>query len=102
MAAHLTGKVVVVFGSGGDAHRGVALALAQSGADVAVAGVVAEPVEEARLHSIANEIWALGKRSTVTTLPSDDAVSFAAAVSSVTDVLGSADLVVRCEAVMNA
>jgi NAD(P)-dependent dehydrogenase (short-subunit alcohol dehydrogenase family) len=102
MAAHLTGKVVVVFGSGSDAHRGVALALAQSGADVAVAGVVAEPADEARLHSIANEIWALGKRSTVATLPSDDAVSFAAAVSSVTDVLGSADLVVRCEAVMNA
>jgi NAD(P)-dependent dehydrogenase (short-subunit alcohol dehydrogenase family) len=102
MAASLTGKVVVVFGPGGDAHRGVALALAQAGADVAVAGVVAEPGEEARLHSIANEIWALGKRSTVATLPSDDAVSFAAAVSSVTDVLGSADLVVRCEAVMNA
>jgi NAD(P)-dependent dehydrogenase (short-subunit alcohol dehydrogenase family) len=102
MAAHLTGKIVLVFGSGADAHRGVALALAQAGADVAVAGVVADPVDEARLHSIANEIWALGKRSTVATLPSDDAVSFAAAVSGVTDVLGSADLVVRCEAVMIA
>jgi NAD(P)-dependent dehydrogenase (short-subunit alcohol dehydrogenase family) len=96
----MMGKVVVVIGAGGDAHRGVAVALAQSGADVAVAGVVADPSEEAGLHSIANEIWALGRRSTVVTLPSDDTVSFAAAVSSVTDVLGSADLIVRCEAVM--
>jgi NAD(P)-dependent dehydrogenase (short-subunit alcohol dehydrogenase family) len=102
MAGYLEGKVAVVFGGGSDAHRGVAVALAGAGADIAVAGLAPELAAEAALHSISNEIWALGRRSTVVTLAADDATSFAAAVQKATEELGRADVVVRTDAVLNA
>jgi NAD(P)-dependent dehydrogenase (short-subunit alcohol dehydrogenase family) len=102
MAGYFEGKVAVVFGGGSDAHRGVAVALAGAGADIAVAGLAPELSAEAALHSISNEIWALGRRSTVVTLAADDAPSFAAAMQKATEELGRADVVVRADAVMNA
>ena len=99
---YLRGKVAVVFGAGDETHRGVAVALAQAGADIAVAGTAPELAAEAALHSIANEIWALGHRSTVVTLPADDAASFAAAVERATSELGRADLIVRADPVLSA
>jgi NAD(P)-dependent dehydrogenase (short-subunit alcohol dehydrogenase family) len=103
MAAYLAGKVAIVFGSGGEMHRGVAVALAQGGANIAVAGVTGGDLSaEASLHSIANEIWALGRKSTVLTLDKDDAPSFAHGVAGVIQELGRADVVVRAEAVLNA
>ncbi len=101
MAGYMDGKVVVVFGGGGEAHRGVAVALAQAGADIAVAGLAPDLPAEAALHSISNEIWALGRRSTVVTQAADDAGSFAATVVKVKDELGRADLVVRADAILN-
>jgi NAD(P)-dependent dehydrogenase (short-subunit alcohol dehydrogenase family) len=102
MAGYLDGKVAVVFGSGSDAHRGVAVALAQAGADIAVTGVTLDLADEAALHSISNEIWALGRKSTVVTLAADDAPSFAAAVVEAKAELGRVDVVVRADAVLNA
>jgi meso-butanediol dehydrogenase / (S,S)-butanediol dehydrogenase / diacetyl reductase len=102
MAGYISGKVVLVFGGGGDAHRGVAVALAEAGADIAVAGLKGELSAEAALHSISNEIWALGRRSTVLTLEADDASSFANAVQRARAELGRADVVVRADAVLNA
>ena len=102
MAGYMIGKVVVVFGAGNDAHRGVAVALAEAGADIAIAGIAPDLSAEAALHSISNEIWAVGRRSTVVTLAKDDAPSFAEAVQKATSELGRADLVVRCSAVLNA
>ncbi len=103
MPGYMAGKVAVVFGSGGDVHRGVAVALAQAGADIAVAGVTGDDLSaEAALHSIANEIWALGRRSTVVTLAADDTPSFAKAVASAIAELGRADLVVRADPLLNA
>ena len=102
MAGYLEGKVAVVIGGGNDAHRGVAVALAQAGADIAVSGVAADLSAEAALHSISNEIWALNRRSTVVTMSADDPTSFANAVSGATRELGRADLVVRCDVVANA
>jgi meso-butanediol dehydrogenase / (S,S)-butanediol dehydrogenase / diacetyl reductase len=99
MAGYLEGKVVVVIGPGNEAHRGVAVALAEAGADVAVAGVAKDIGAEAALHSISNEIWALNRRSTVATLAADDAPSFAEAVRGVMQQMGRADLVVRCDTV---
>ncbi|HLF79315.1 MAG TPA: hypothetical protein VJB57_17675 [Dehalococcoidia bacterium] len=99
---YLKGKVALVIGGGGEMHRGVAVALAQAGADIAVSGVVPDLAAEATLHSISNEIWALGRRSTVVTLASDDAPGFAAAVERAKEELGRADLVVRADAVLGA
>lgn len=101
MARYLQGKVAVVIGSGGEPHRGVAAALAEAGADVAIAGVAPDLPAEAALHSIANEIWAMGRRSTVVKLD-DGASGFAEAVNQVQAELGRADLIVHCEPVLNA
>jgi len=102
MAEYIAGKVAVVFGGGAEAHRGVAVALARAGADIVVAGLAPDLTAEAALHSISNEIWALGRRSTVVTLATDDAPSFAAAVEKAKRELGRADLVVRADAILNA
>ena len=98
---YLDGKVAYVIGSGSESHRGVAVALAEAGADIAIGGKGGMP-DEVPLHSIANEIWAIGKRSTVVPLIEGDVKSFAEAVAQVARELGKADLIVRCEAVMNA
>jgi len=90
MAGYLEGKVVAVIGDGTEAQRAVALALAAAGADIAVAGVASDLATEAALHSIANEVWATGRRSTVVVLPAEDA---ALGPSD----LGDPDLVVRCK-----
>lgn len=102
MAGYLEGKVAVVIGAGNDAHRGVAVALAEAGADVAVAGVARDLSAEAALHSISNEVWALNRRSTVATMAADDPTSFAQAIKSVSEQMGRADLVVRCDVVATA
>ena len=102
MAGYLEGKVAVVIGPGNDAHRGVAVALAQAGADIAIAGVAADLSAEAVLHSISNEVWALNRRSTVVAMPADNPTAFAETVNAATQTLGRADLVVRCESVANA
>ena len=97
MPGYLNGKVVLVVGAGGDEHRAVAVALAQAGADVAIAGVTADLAAEAALHSIANEIWAMGRKSTVVTLAADDTPSYAAATRAAIQELGRADVVVHAE-----
>ena len=99
---YLKDKVALVIGGGGDTHRGVAVALAQAGADIAVSGMAPDLAAEAQLHSISNEIWALGRRSTVVKLEGDGFADFAKAVERAKSELGRADLVVRADAVMNA
>src|SRR5437762_236754 len=96
----LIGKVAVVVGNGTPEHRSVAVALAESGADIAIAGNAG--VAEVLLHSIANEIWAIGRRSTVVGLIGADALSFAHAVGKAAEELGQSDLVVRVDPVLSA
>src|SRR5512145_2723993 len=102
MPRYLEGKAVVVIGSGSAAHRGVAVALAEAGANVAVGGSPEDLAAEAALHSIANEVWALGRRSMVVTLEAGDTASFADAVQRVQTELGRADLIVRCDPILEA
>ena len=102
MPQYLVGKVVFVIGSGSDSHRGVAVALAEAGADIAVGGRKSDLAAEAQLHSISNEIWAIGRKSTVVTIDGDLPAAFAAAVGAVIDEMGAADLVVRCDPVESA
>ena len=102
MPQYLAGKVVFVIGSGSDEHRGVAVALAEAGADIAIGGAKGDLAAEAQLHSISNEIWAIGRKSTVVTVHGEGAGPFAEALGGVIDALGKADLVVRCDAVAHA
>jgi hypothetical protein len=77
------------------------VALAEAGADVAVAGPPGMPYE-VLLNSISNEVWALGRRSTVIAYNSQDTRSFADAITRAASELGRIDFVVRVEPVMNA
>jgi NAD(P)-dependent dehydrogenase (short-subunit alcohol dehydrogenase family) len=92
---YLQGKVVIVVGSGDDLHRGVAVALAEAGADVAIAGPALDLTAEAALHSIANEVWAMGRRSLVVAF--SDEADFSSARDKVIAELGASDFVVRCD-----
>jgi NAD(P)-dependent dehydrogenase (short-subunit alcohol dehydrogenase family) len=100
---YLKRKVALVIGGGGDMHRGVAVALAQAGADIAVCGTAEDLAAEAALHSIANEVWALGHRSCVIVMREGTAAAaFAHAVQRAQADLGRADVVVHADPVLNA
>lgn len=102
MAKYLNGKVAYVIGGGSESHRGVAVALADAGADVVIGGQKKDLEAEAQLHSISNEIWAMGRRSTVVLIDGDSTKAFLAALNAVIDDMGKADLVVRTETVDHA
>ena len=94
----LIGKVALIVGNGNPEQRAVAVALAESGADLAIGGSAG--TEEVLLHSIANEIWAMGRRSLVAGLVGEDAATFATVAGKVRGELGRLDLVVRVEPVL--
>ncbi len=101
MPRYLDGKTVFVSGHGTPEHRAIAVALAEAGADVAVAGP-ADAAHEVLLNSIANEVWALGRRSLAVGHDGSDSVSFARALERATAELGRVDIVVRVEPVLSA
>jgi NAD(P)-dependent dehydrogenase (short-subunit alcohol dehydrogenase family) len=93
----MSGKTVMIVGDGDDAHRKLVMAAAEDGAAVAVAGLAPELFAEAALHSIANEVWAIGARACVITLASLVAEDIAAGASRVEAELGKPDLVLFVE-----
>ena len=98
MPDYLSNKVALVIGAGDETHRGVCVALAQAGALVAVAGAAPELSAEAALHSIANEVWAIGKQACVITLSPEDASSVQdGLLRGMAELRGASGLVVRVE-----
>jgi NAD(P)-dependent dehydrogenase (short-subunit alcohol dehydrogenase family) len=96
MPGSLAGKAVVVIGDGSPAHRAIAVAFAESGAGVALAGAPGM-ASEVLLHSIANEVWAIGRRGVVVTFTEGDEASYNAALVAAREGLGRVDFIVRCE-----
>jgi NAD(P)-dependent dehydrogenase (short-subunit alcohol dehydrogenase family) len=98
VADYLSNKVALVIGAGDETHRGVCVALAQAGALIAVAGAAPELSAEAALHSIANEVWAIGRSACVITLTPDDASSVQDGLQrAITELRGADGVVVRVE-----
>lgn len=58
----LRGKAALVIGASGVIGRAIAVALAEAGADVAVATTTRSQREEVAANSCANEIWALNRK----------------------------------------
>ncbi len=91
----LNGRAALVVGAGDPLGRAAAVALAEAGADVAVATLRAGPQEMVRVHSAANEIWSLGRANTAITLDAADPNSVDAAVARTTSTLGRLDILVN-------
>jgi len=67
MSAELAGRNALVLGVERPAGRRAAVALAEAGANVAVATLSEETAAEFAANSTANEFWALGRKSIVLT-----------------------------------
>ena len=101
MPSSLDSRVIFAAGTGTPEHRALVVALAEAGADIAVAGPSGMPYE-VLLNSISNEVWAMGRRSTVIVYDASSARSFADAITRAQSELGRVDFVVRVEPVLNA
>lgn len=86
----IKGKVALVTGGGQGIGRAIALRLAQDGADVAVADL-----DRSRAEAIADEIRALGRRSTVIISDVSDREQVFAAVETAARDLGGFDIMVN-------
>lgn len=96
----LEGKVAVVTGAGGEhgIGRGIALRLAQEGADVVVTDIAAKPYSESDwggLPAVQAEIEGLGSRSLALTCDVGDAGSVGTAMDKVVEKLGRIDILVN-------
>ncbi len=91
----LKGRVALVVGAGDPLGRASAVALAEAGADVAVASLRAGPQEVVRVNSVANEIWSLGRGNTAITLDASDERSVDAAIARTTSELERLDILVN-------
>ncbi len=91
----LNGRVALVVGAGDPLGRAAAVALAEAGADVAVASLRAGPQEVMRVNSVANEVWSLGRGNVAITLDATSPTSVDAAVGRVTSELGRLDILVN-------
>ena len=86
----LDGKVAVVTGGGRGIGRGIALALAECGADVAVLAR-----RQADVDAVAEEITALGRRSLALSADVMDYESIPGKLDQVVDTLGGLDIMVN-------
>ena len=86
----LDGKVAVVTGGGRGIGRGIALAMAECGADVAVLAR-----RQADVDAVAEEITALGRRSLALSADVMDYASIPAKLDQVVETLGGLDIMVN-------
>jgi 3-oxoacyl-[acyl-carrier protein] reductase len=90
----LAGKVAVLIGAGNATDRAVVVALAEAGADVALATTGHTQAEEFAMNSIANEAWVIGREQFVTVMDALDDTAVVAFADQVWDRYGRCDAVV--------
>lgn len=93
----LAGRTALVIGAQRPLGRAIAVALAAAGVDVAVAGVSAAPPENVLVHSAANELWAMDRRSIAVPMDLLDPTSVEAAVQQVDSAWGRLDILVNAQ-----
>ena len=97
---NLEGRVAFVTGAGGEhgIGRGIALRLAQEGADVVVTDISAKPYADSGwggLGAVQAEIEALGRRALALTCDVADAASVGSAMQKALETLGRIDILVN-------
>lgn len=92
MSGPLAGQVVSVIGPGSPLQRAIAVTCAESGADIALGTI--DPRHEFEVASIANEVWAIGRKQFVEVMDATEPT----AAASFADETG--DTLVRCDALV--
>ena len=90
----LTGKKVLVIGGETALGRAVLIGLAEAGADVAIASLVADTKAEFAINSALNELWALGRKGIALAIDASDAEQLRGALENAERELGTINLVV--------
>ncbi len=90
MSFSLEGRRALVTGASRGIGRGIALAFAEAGADVAISAR-----DEKKLNDVAQEISALGRKAVVVAADVFDRDAVQASVASAAEVLGGLDIVVN-------
>ncbi len=91
----LAGKTALVIGASSALGRAAAIALAEAGADVAVATTLNTQKEEVIANSCANEIWALNRKGFAHGLDAADEADVEALVERAGKELGRLDILVN-------
>ena len=96
---NLEGKVALVTGAGGEhgIGRGIALRLAQEGADVVVTDITAKPYPDSEwggLPAVQAEIASLGRRALALTCDVSDEASVSSAMQKALETMGRIDILV--------
>ena len=91
----LRGKTALVIGAAGAVGRAAAVALAEAGADVAVATTTRAAKEEVAANSCANEVWALDRKGFAASIDAASEADVQSLVERVAAELGRLDVLVN-------
>lgn len=93
----LDGRTAFVIGAGRPLGRAIANALAEAGADVAIAGLTDSSQEVVQVNSVANQIWSLNRRNIPIEIDARDPVSVEAAIQRIDDEWDHLDILVNAQ-----
>ena len=102
MSELLAGRVVALIGAGSARDRAIAVALAEAGANIAIA--TEQPIQEQEFAtaSIANEVWAIGREQFSAVIDASDDAQMAGFLAEVRTRLGRLDAIVGSAAAIVA
>ncbi len=93
----LDGKAALVIGASNSIGRAATVALAEAGADVAVATTTRSQAEEVAANSCANEIWALNRRGFAASIDAASESDVEALMERAVSELGRLDVLVNAQ-----
>jgi NAD(P)-dependent dehydrogenase (short-subunit alcohol dehydrogenase family) len=94
-AFSLAGKAALVIGASSPVGRAIAVALAEAGADVAVATTTRSQAEDVAANSCANEVWALNRRGFAAAIDAASEDDVRSLVDRIVSELGRLDVLVN-------
>ncbi len=90
----LAGRVIAAIGGGDAHHRAVAIAAAEAGASIALATFNTLSQQEFAVHSVANEVWAVGRDHFADVIEASDPEQMGAFTEKTWSQLGRCDAII--------